>query len=262
VLGEYVMRRKGKVVAIIQARMGSSRLPGKILKPLAGQPVLYHMIERLSFCTSLDEVVIATTLSELDNAVEDFCHEHDVSCFRGSEKDVLDRYYKAALQFNADHIVRITADCPAIDPFIVDEVVHGYLEGDYDIYCLGGNFPNGLDCTVFSFSALDEAAQCATLPSEREHVGPYLEKHTEKFKQGYYIKYDNLWHHRWTLDEPEDYMLLTKIFDHLYQPGTAFTAQNVIDLMDTHPEYPLINSAIIRNEGYLKSLKEDEAYLE
>ncbi len=132
-----------KVVAIVQARMSSSRLPGKVLFPLAEKPVLAHVIERLQSCKSLDDLVLATSIEHEDDAIEQWCNANRVHCFRGSLNDVLDRYYQAATQHKADVIVRITADCPLIDPMIVDEVVEAFLAGNFDAYSLAGEFPDG-----------------------------------------------------------------------------------------------------------------------
>jgi spore coat polysaccharide biosynthesis protein SpsF len=249
------------VVAIIQARLGSTRLPGKVLMPLAGRPVLWHLLDRLKYSKTLQEVVVATTAEKEDDAIEKFCLDHRVPYYRGSELDVLDRYYQAAKKFRADPIVRITADCPVIDPTIVDEVVQGYSQGGYDLYGLAGEFPDGLDCGMFSFSALEDAWRCASLPSEREHVCPYMEKHPEKYKAGSFQKFVGLGHHRWTLDEEADFRFLQELFKRLYVPGQIFLTQDILALLEKEPALMEINRGIVRNEGYIKSLKQDEAYL-
>lgn len=247
-----------KIVAIIQARMSSTRLPGKVLMPLVDKPVLWHVVNRIRACKTIAEVVIATSTDATDDAIEDWCRSENVSCYRGSLNDVLDRYYQAGLIHSANAVVRITADCPAVDPTIVDEVVNGYLAGGYEFYGLAGEFPDGLDCTVFAFSALARAWREAALPSEREHVGPYVEKHPEIFKSGGFTKFTGLSHHRWTLDEPRDYDFLQAVFSRLHQENKIFLASDVLALLENEPELININSSIIRNEGYLKSLIEDE----
>ena len=247
-----------KIVAIIQARMGSTRLPGKVLMNLAGKPVLQHVVNRIENCKTVQQVVVATSIDQSDNPIENWCVTNGIDCYRGSLHDVLDRYYQAAKQHRADAIVRITADCPAIDPTIVDEVVEAFVRGGYDFYGLTGEFPDGLDCTVFAFSAIEQAWKDAKLPSEREHVGPYIEKHPELFKSGGLKKFVGLAHHRWTLDEPRDLMLLEAIFGRLYQDGHHFLAKDVLELIEKEPELLNINSNIIRNEGYLKSLQKDK----
>ena len=251
------MTQTRNIVAIIQARMSSLRLPGKVLMPLAGKPVLEHVVRRIRACKTIEKVVVATSTDHADDAIQAWCEKEGVSHYRGSLDDVLDRYYQAAKNHKADAVVRITADCPAVDPTIVDEVVGGFLAGGYDYYGLSGEFPDGLDCTVFSFAALERAWREAKLKSEREHVGPYVEKHPELFKIGGYRKFTGLSHHRWTLDEPRDYEFLQAVFARLYREGTPFLAAEVLALLDKEPELVTINGNIIRNEGYLKSLAED-----
>ncbi len=250
------------VKAIVQARMGSTRLPGKIFKPLAGRPALWHVVNRLNRAQSLKDIIIATTTNSEDDVVVTFCEEHGIKHFRGSENDVLDRYYQAAKLFGADPIVRITADCPVIDPVVVDEVVNGFFAGGYDVYGLGGEFPDGLDCAMFAYWVLEDTWREARLPSEREHVGPYMEKHPEKYRTGQYKKFTGLSHLRWTLDEEADLRLLQTIYERLYRPGELFLTGDILALLDREPELGEINGGIIRNEGYLKSLRQDKQYLE
>ena len=251
------MTQKQNIISIIQARMSSSRLPGKVLMPLADKPVLWHVVDRIRACKTISEVVVATSTDQTDDAIEAWCHGTGVSCYRGSLNDVLDRYYQAAKLHKADAVVRITADCPAVDPTIVDEVVQGYVAGRYEFYGLAGEFPDGLDCTVFAFTALERAWQEATLPSEREHVGPYIEKHPEIFKSGALKKFTGLSDHRWTLDEPRDYEFLKAVFSRLHREDKPFLTHELLALLENEPELRQINSHIVRNEGYLKSLIED-----
>jgi spore coat polysaccharide biosynthesis protein SpsF len=249
-------------IAIVQARIGSTRLPGKILKPLAGKPALWHVIDRLKYSKLLDDIVIATTISPEDNIVEKFCRENDFKWFRGSETDVLDRYYQTAKVYRADPIVRITADCPVIDPTIVDEVIERFFAGSYDIYGLGGEFPDGLDCGLFAFWVLEDLWKNTSLPSDREHVGAtHMKNHPEKYKSGSYDKFKGLSHHRWTLDEEADLLFLQAIYNRLHKPGQIFLTQDILDLLDREPSLMEINVGIIRNEGYLKSLKDDERFV-
>jgi spore coat polysaccharide biosynthesis protein SpsF len=248
------------VVAIIQARMSSTRLPGKVLLPLAGKPVLEHVVSRIAQCSTIDAIVVATSLDPSDDVIEQWSREHAVTCFRGSLYDVLDRYYQAARVHGADVIVRITADCPAIDPTIVDKVVQGYLDSSSDFFGMAGEFPDGLDCTVFSFSAIQRAWREATLPSEREHVGPYIEKNPHLFKSGKLELFSGLAHLRWTLDEPQDLTFLQEVFSRLYRDNPTFHAEDVLGLLQREPELATINANIIRNEGYLKSLQTDNVH--
>jgi len=137
--------------------MGSTRLPGKVMRSLIGKPVLWHVVDRLRFCRKIEAIVVATTTEPEDDVIEDWCCAHWVSCFRGSQEDVLDRYYQAAKFFRASSIIRITADCPAIDPVVIDELIREYEAHGYDACGLAGKFPDGLDCEVVSFSSLERA---------------------------------------------------------------------------------------------------------
>ncbi len=249
-----------KVVAIIQARMSSVRLPNKVLLPLAGKPVLEHIVTRLKECKTLSEVIIATSTSKDDDAISAWCEANRIYCFRGSLEDVLDRYYKAATEVKASAIVRITADCPVIDPKLVDEIVTNFQAGDFDSFALAGDFPDGLDCQVFSYIALKKAWKEATLASDREHVGTYIEKtHPELFKLGGLEKFKGLSHYRWTLDEPSDYLFLQSVFDTLYSENEIFYTEDILALMEQEPHLMQINSGIIRNEGYLKAINSENS---
>jgi spore coat polysaccharide biosynthesis protein SpsF len=248
-----------RTVCIVQARMSSTRLPGKVLLPLAGRAVLTHVLERLSCCLTLSEVVVATSVDVSDDALAQWCLDQGVQVFRGSLYDVLDRYYQCALSHQAQAVVRITADCPALDPTLVDEVVQGFHSGAYDLFYLGGEFPDGLDCAVFSFSALQRAWREAKFPSEREHVGPYVVNHPEWFRIGHLDKFKGLSHHRWTLDEPRDLAFLQTVFERLQRPdGRPFLTQELLDLLDREPQLAQVNDGIVRNEGLIKSLAADK----
>ncbi len=246
------------IVAIIQARMSSSRLPGKVMKKLGNKFVLEHVVTRLKYSSLINKIVVATSIDISDNVIEAWCKVNSTLCYRGSLHDVLDRYFQAANFYNADAIVRITADCPLIDPFIVDEVIKNFINGKFDFYCLSGEFPDGLDCSVFSMSAIRRAWNDAKLPSEREHVGPYIEKHPEIFKLGGLEKFSGLYNYRWTLDDENDLHFLEKIFFKLSPAcnGIILT-DDILNLLKLEPDLMQINSNTIRNEGYLKSLKVD-----
>ena len=247
-----------KNLAIIQARMSSTRLPGKVLLPLSDKPVLEHVIQRVRNCKLVDKVVVATTVHDSDDIIEDWCKKNNFEYYRGSLEDVLDRFYKVASQFKAENILRITADCPVIDSGIIDEVIEKYHEGNFDFYGLSGEFPDGLDCTMFSFKALQTAWKNSKLQSEREHVGPYMVNHPELFAIGGYEKFKNLGHLRLTLDDPRDYQLLSTIFKKLYDIDNFFNHEMIINLLNESPELLKINSEIIRNEGYAKSILNDK----
>lgn len=247
-----------KIGAIIQARMNSKRLPKKVFLSLCGKPVLEHIIERLKFSKLINQLVIATSNRLQDKPIVAFCKKKKIDYFTGSLINVLDRFYNASKVNKIDIVVRITADCPLIDPFIVDEVIKGFLDGDFDYYSLKGNFPDGLDCQVFKFSALEKTWLEASLPSDKEHVGTYIEKtNPKKFKIGGLTKFSSHKNFRWTLDQKQDYKLIKKIYAELYKEGRLFVTQDVFNLLKNKPELILINNQIIRNEGYIKSLKMD-----
>ena len=178
-----------KVSIIIQARCGSSRLPNKVMKSLSDKMVLEHVIKRLNRCKNVKNIIIATTTNIEDDEIADFCTENNVLFYRGSENNVLERYYQTALISNSDIILRITSDCPLVDPMIVDEMITDFKRLDIDHYQMdyyNGNqaFPDGFDCEIFTFEALKQAFLNATLPEEKEHVSPYIKKHynTRKYK--------------------------------------------------------------------------------
>ncbi len=247
--------------AIVQARLSSTRLPGKVILPLEGKPVLWHVLNRVRCAKSLEVVVLATSASPEDVPLKAIADEFGIPTFFGSLNDLLSRYYHAALQYGVDPIVRVTADCPMIDPEIIDEVVRHFFDGNYDYFGLSGSFPDGLDTTVYSFKALQAAFNEARLPSEREHVGAgFFERNSERFKIGGYEKFSGKAHYRWTIDEAEDYEFLKVVFKALYAEGRPFSYRDVFDYLKRYPETQKINAHIVRNEGYLKSLREDEMF--
>ncbi len=234
------------VVAIIQARMGSTRLPGKVLKDIAGKPMLEHVVSRTSQVKTLDTVVVATTTRPADDVIVLLCQERGWSFSRGSEEDVLDRYYQAALAFKADVIVRITSDCPLIDPEIIAKVVNQFLsyhdETAYVSNSLIRTFPRGLDVEVMGFNALEKAWQEDHNPVWREHVTPYIYRHPEKFKIHNVTNDRDYSYMRWTVDTMEDLTFVRRIYDHFQNEG--FNWRDVINLLEIHPEWLEINQHI------------------
>lgn len=232
-------------VAIVQARVGSSRLRGKVLRVAAGKTFLEHLLERLSYCTSLDGIVVATSDTVQDEVVAALCRQIGLPCFRGSEADVLDRYYQAAVTFKVDVIVRITADCPLIDPDIVDYVV-SYQTQNPDAYDLVTNrhpltYPDGLDVDVMPFAALETAWRLAVAPNQREHVIPYFWEAGLRVANVTYT--ENLFQrYRWTVDYEEDAMLVGAIFEGLYVAGKVFKMQEIIDFLRRRPDLAKINA--------------------
>lgn len=238
-----------KTVAIIQARMGSTRLPGKILKDLMGKTVLQHVIERVQQAKSIDEIIIATTTLVQDDVVVDEAVKHGVKHFRGSENDVLARYYGAAKDNNADIVVRITSDCPLIDPFVTDAIVNLFKDKQaYDIVTNAGSdlsertYPRGLDVEVFSFKVLEQAYKKADKHYQREHVTPYSYENSPRIY--FYKNKVDYSKHRWTLDTEEDFELIKEIYRQLYNGEHDFYLQNIINLFASYPDIIEINAHI------------------
>jgi spore coat polysaccharide biosynthesis protein SpsF len=207
-----------KIIAIVQARLGASRLPGKTMMDIMGKPMLWHVINRLKQSRRLTDIVIATTTNEKDKAIIRLARESNVKNYAGSEEDVLDRYYQAAIKFKADIIVRITSDCPLIDPEIVDKVIEYFLSGNFDFVSntMQPTYPDGLDTEVFSLGSLQRVWKEAKLKSEREHVTPYLWKHPELFIIGNVKNDTDLSRFRWTVDIDEDLQFVREIYQRLY----------------------------------------------
>jgi len=248
------------ISAIVQARMSSTRLPRKTLAIIAGKPMLAHVIERLKGARLLQGVVVATTTNQADDAIVELAEKLRVYVFRGSEDDVLDRYYQAFRKYPADVIVRVSSDCALADPHVVDKVVSHYLRDDYDYVSntLKRTYPDGLDVEVFSFKALEKAWQETKWASEREHVTSYIFKNPDKFKLANVENEVNLSHFRWTVDQKEDLKFVRQVYKHLYKEGQVFYMEDILELLREHPDLKKINQGIATNEGYAKSLKEDK----
>jgi spore coat polysaccharide biosynthesis protein SpsF len=247
-----------KIVAMIQARMTSSRLPGKIMADVAGQPMLHYVVGRALKASTIDLVTVATTDRGTDDIVVRFCKDAGIAVFRGSEQDVLDRYYQAAKSFEADTIVRLTADCPLLDPVVIDRVVSVFAHGGYDYVSntMERTYPDGLDTEVFRWSALERAWRDACLKSEREHVTPFIWKQPALFRLGNVKHNQNFSHLRWTVDRPQDLEFVRRVYDYL-GPDPTFGMEEIFALLRGHPELQTINAGIESNEGYATSLRED-----
>jgi spore coat polysaccharide biosynthesis protein SpsF len=234
-------------VAIIQARMGSTRLPGKVLMDLGGETVLARVISRLRRATQVDEILVATTDSFADDTIVRECHRLEVSTFRGSEGDVLDRYYQATRTCGAGTVVRITSDCPMIDPQLVDETIGAFQQqhGDYASNALSRTYPRGLDTEVFTMGALERAWNDAHKPYEREHVTPYLYEHPELFRLVSQCGRIDHSQYRWTLDTPQDLELLRAIYAR-FSNQDNFGWGEVIQLVEREPELAELNSGVIQ----------------
>jgi spore coat polysaccharide biosynthesis protein SpsF len=234
-----------KVVAIIQARMGSTRLPGKVLKDLGGETVLARVVNRARRAMLLDEVVVATSVLPADDAIAEECESLKVVCFRGDEADVLDRYYHAAQKFAADAVVRITADCPLIDPELIDATIRSALEqeADYASNSLVRTYPRGLDVEVFTAKALASGWSAATEEYQRIHVTPYLYQNPESFKVVSITGEVDHSQYRWTLDTPEDLELIRAIYKH-FGNRDSMRWSEVLALMEAQPKLAALNSHV------------------
>ena len=235
------------IEAFIQARMGSTRLPGKVLKTVLGKPLLEYLVERIAQTKEIDDFVILTSHEKSDDPIVSFCHKHNIAAYRGSEDDVLDRYYQAALLRKPDGIVRITADCPLIDPDVIDQVVQIFRQDphvDYISNAFERTFPRGLDVEVFSFHALQQAAQQAIRPEEREHVTVYMYRHPEIFKLKNVAHKPSMGNYRWTVDTPEDFALIRLILENLYPSNPHFRMKDILRLLAQHPTWSELNAHI------------------
>jgi spore coat polysaccharide biosynthesis protein SpsF len=245
------------ISAIIQARIGSTRLPGKVLMKLNEDTVLSLLLKQLKHSKFLTEKIIATTNNPKDDIIEKFAISNNIKLFRGDSDNVLDRYYQCAKNFSLTHIVRITADNPLIDPEIIDQAIKKYSTFNYDYLTnsIDRTFPNGTEVEIFSFDALEIAWKYAKKKSEREHVTPYFYNNPKKFKIHHFKQEKNQSKFRYTIDRKEDYALVVEILSRIKK--RPLRTSDIIDLLTTNPQLLKLNSHIITNEGYIKSIKED-----
>ncbi|MFU0781508.1 MAG: 3-deoxy-manno-octulosonate cytidylyltransferase [Thermoanaerobacterium thermosaccharolyticum] len=243
-----------KKVAIIQARMGSTRLPGKVMKIIMDKPVIGHVVNRVKASKEIDDIIIATTTKKEDDIIVEEAKKLNVKYFRGSEEDVLSRYYYAAKENNADIVIRITSDCPLIDPQIIDKIIKTFIETskkekiDYLSNTIERTYPRGLDVEVFNFETLEKAFKEADRPYQREHVTPYIYENHEIFKIKQIknnIDYSN---YRWTLDTIEDFKVIETIYENLYKENELFYMEDIIKFQKEHPEIAKINENIKQKE--------------
>lgn len=235
-----------KIIGVIQARMNSSRLPGKVMLVIEGKPILWHIYNRLKKCNSLDSVVISTGESYKNQKIIDFAKTNGISLFSGSENDLVDRLYKTAIYFQSSAIVRITADCPLVDPQIVDELVNEYIKNNekYDIVtnCKERTFPHGLDVEIYSTNILEKLLTEITNPELREWFSLYAQKNPQKFRILNKENNADLSNLRWTLDYPEDYEFIKQVYVALYKEDSVFLMNDVLDLLKKQPKLLEINS--------------------
>lgn len=248
------------IIAILQARLSSTRLPGKVLKPVLGQPMLARHIERIHRSRRIGQLVVATSTHSSDDPLALLCETLGVSCYRGSLEDVLDRFYQAARSFQPEHVVRLTGDCPLADPAVIDQCIDLHVAGGYDYTsnCHPPTYPDGLDVEVIRFPVLQAAWREATLASEREHVMPFVWRRPERFRLGNLLNpAGDLSHLRWTVDEPADFELVSRVYGALYPEAPTFAMGDILDLIRRQPELASINKQHDRNEGLAESLAKD-----
>ncbi|WP_446935851.1 cytidylyltransferase domain-containing protein [Lysinibacillus fusiformis] len=235
-----------RIVAIIQARMGSTRLPGKILKKVNDRPLLSYQLERLQQSNYINDLVIATTLNEKDDLIVEFCKKNNILWFRGSEKDVLARYYETAKTFKADAIVRITSDCPIIDVQVVDKTIQYFVDNNYEYVSntVDRTYPRGLDTEAFTFEALEKAYKEAVMERDREHVTAYFYTNPDVFKISSVRNETDYSKYRWTVDTEEDFQLIKNIIEKLYNDNPNFTFHDTVKLMEANPDWFYINAHI------------------
>lgn len=235
------------IAAIIQARMGSTRLPSKTLMTLEDETLLGHLILRVQASVHIDDIIIATTDKARDNVIADFAVKRRIKLFRGSEDDVLDRFYKAAVRYDIEHIVRVTPDCPMLDPKITDLVISHYMKGNHDYVSniIPPTYPDGLDTEIFSFNALEKAWKEAKLPFEREHVTEYI-IHNPKLFRLFSVKNkgEDLSGMRWTVDTKEDFEFAKQVFAKLYSPQNIFHMHDILKLLEESPYLININKTV------------------
>ncbi len=239
-----------RISAIIQARMGSERLPGKVLMNIEGKSMIWHIVNRLRFAKKLNDIILAIPDTKESDKLEEFAKENKIKYFRGSEKDVLARYYEVAKKFKVSVIVRITADCPLIDPRIVDLVIEKHLNSgaDYTSNVQNRTYPKGMDVEVFNFVVLKKVHNEAVETSDREHVTFYIRRNFKIFKQTNINNDKNLSLLRWTVDEKEDLEFIREIYKRLYKKGKIFLMEEIVKVLEKEPKLLEINKNIKRKK--------------
>lgn len=247
------------IIAILQARMGSSRLPNKVLRKIKGKTLLELFISRVKQSRLIDKIVIATTTKSVDNVIEEIASKLEIECFRGSENDLLDRYYQCAKKYHADVVVRLTPDNPFVDYRIIDRAVQIFKDNQVDFVTnhFEPTYPEGLDVEVYSIYALKKSWEEAKLLSEREHVFPYIQNHQDQFKIINFMQDKDYSHLRWTIDYECDYEMTKIIYDYLYEGNPIFLQEDILQLLEEHPEIAKMNSHIQRKEGVNRTKSHD-----
>lgn len=257
------MSNRSSIVTVIQARMGSQRLPNKVMMPLAGKPLLIRLYERVRASKLTNRIVVATTTEKNDDTVVELCINNKIKYYRGSENDLLDRHYKAAFEHSPSAVVKIPSDCPLIDPNIIDKVLKHYINNSNNFDFVSNlhppSYPDGNDVEVISMDALKVAWQNAKRKLEREHTTPYFWENPDKYRIGNVLwetGRDYSMSHRFTIDYPEDYQFIKKVYDELFDETRMFTLDDILELLDRKPEIKNINSRYAGVNWYRNHLDE------
>ncbi len=241
------------VNAIIQARCGSTRFPNKVFAEIDGKSLLWHVVNRLKYAKRIDNIIIATTTNSKDDVIEDWCLDEQIKCFRGSENDVLNRYYNASLSFPSDVVVRVTADDPFKEPGVIDQVIGKLIDEELDLATnnFPPSFPEGLDCEAFGFKVLEMMEKTTQDPFEREHVTQYVYHNPDKFKIGNIASKRHLSLYRWTIDNEKDYDMVKAIYAKRKNGNNGMLLMDeILEILNQNPEIAKINSDVKRSAMY------------
>ena len=242
-----------KINAIVQARCGSTRFPNKVFADINGKPLLWHVISRLGYSEHIDNIIIATTVNKKDDIIEAWCCSEGIKCFRGSENDVLNRYYSASVAYPSDIIVRVTADDPFKEPAVIDKVISKLLDEKLDLATnnFPPSFPEGLDCEAFTFKVLEMMEKATQDSYEREHVTQYVYHNPDKFKIGNVVSDIPLSSYRWTIDNQEDYDMVKTIYTKRKRGSNdILLMREILEILKENPEIAQINSSVKRSAMY------------
>jgi len=252
-----------RIVTIIQTRRGSTRLPDKVLRPLAGQPLFIRQVQRVAAASLVGQVVVATTTSPEDDVIADLCMQEGIDCFRGHPTDLLDRHYQAARQYEADIVIKIPSDCPLIDPVIIDQVIAFYLhhthEYDFVSNLHPATWPDGNDVEIMPMDVLEQAHSEAVRPLEREHTTPFIWERPERYRIGNVVMMggkDLSMSHRCTIDYEEDYQFIRAVYEELYPSNPLFGVREILELLESRPDIFQINTSMAGVNWYRHHLDE------
>ena len=248
-------------ITVVQSRMSSTRFPGKVMKDILGKTLLERMLERMQQSNKCGTIVVATSVNPKDDPLEELCYQINIPCFRGSEEDLLERHYLCAKKFDAQVVAKIPSDCPLIDSAIIDKGFEIFFENDFDFVSNlhPASYPDGNDVEIFTFSALEKAHLEATKKMEREHTTPYFWENPDKFKIGNFRwekALDYSMSHRFTIDYEEDYFFIKAVFEKLYPTNPSFGLEDILNLLEAHPEIYELNAKFAGVNWYRNHLDE------